>query len=203
MSEAVFERPGPMWAWRAMKERGHRHARPDDLERMAMLRHLGGRGGPFGPPFGPGRGRRRRGDVRLALLLLLQEEPRNGYQLMQAIEERSGGAWRPSPGSVYPTLSQLEDEGLVRSTEREGGRVFEITDAGRAHLAERGEVSPPWEEQEGTPSSGELKSEFVQLAKAFWQVASVADEQQLTKATEIIAEARRSLYRLLAEDADE
>ena len=83
--------------------------------------------------FGGGRGRRRRGDVRAALLLLLAEEPRNGYQLMQAIEERSGGRWRPSPGSVYPTLAQLEDEGLIRATERDGTKLFEITDAGREH----------------------------------------------------------------------
>src|SRR5437588_10911522 len=95
-----------------------------------------GRGGPRfgppgwmfrgGPPFGPGamfgggRGRKRRGDVRAALLLLLAEEPRNGYQLMQAIEERSGGRWRPSPGSIYPSLAQLEDEGLVVASERDG-----------------------------------------------------------------------------------
>src|SRR5881275_2659676 len=96
--------------------------------------HFGGR-----PHFGGGRGRRRRGDVRVALLLLLAEEPRNGYQLMQEIEERSGGRWRPSPGSVYPTLAQLEDEGLIRATDRDGTRLFEITDAGRAHLEQRTE----------------------------------------------------------------
>src|ERR1700686_3753926 len=88
-----------------------------------------GRGGRYGGP--PGGGRRRRGEVRTALLLLLAEEPRNGYQLMQAIEERSGGRWRPSPGSIYPTLAQLEDEGLIRATEREGAKVFEITEDGR------------------------------------------------------------------------
>ena len=93
-------------------------------------RHALGAGGPpFGPgygPFGGGRGRRRRGDVRAGLLILLAEEPRNGYQLMQAIEERSGGRWRPSPGAVYPSLAQLEDEGLIQAIE-----------AGDADLAER------------------------------------------------------------------
>ena len=89
-----------------------------------------GWGGRPRRPFGGGRGRRRRGDVRTALLLLLAEEPRNGYQLMQTIEERSGGRWRPSPGSVYPTLAQLEDEGLIRAIERDGAKLFEITDAG-------------------------------------------------------------------------
>src|SRR5689334_14343021 len=82
-------------------------------------------GGP--PGWGGTRGpRARRGDVRAALIVLLAEEPLNGYQLMQAIEERSGGAWRPSPGSVYPTLQQLEDEGLVKAVERDGQRVFEL-----------------------------------------------------------------------------
>ena len=108
---------------------GGRHGRPspEELEELIALRRM--RGGPFGGPgpfgHGPrgrgrGRGRRRRGDVRLALLRLLAEEPRNGYQLMQTIEERSDGAWRPSPGSVYPTMAQLEDEGLIRSSEFEG-----------------------------------------------------------------------------------
>ena len=100
---------------------------PEELEDLIALRRM--RGGPFGGPGpfgrggprGRGRGRARRGDVRLALLRLLAEEPRNGYQLMQTIEERSGGRWRPSPGSVYPTLAQLEDEGLIRSTESDGG----------------------------------------------------------------------------------
>src|SRR5215218_4893726 len=98
----------------------------------------GGRhGGPqFGfPGFGPPRGpRARRGDVRAALLVLLGEEPRNGYQLMQEIEQRSDGVWRPSPGSVYPALQQLEDEGLVRVAPGEGRKAFELTDEGRAHV---------------------------------------------------------------------
>src|SRR3954447_3691841 len=103
-------------------------------------------GGPGGPGFHGRRGRRaRRGDVRAALLLLLAEEPRNGYQLMQEIEQRSEGAWRPSPGSVYPALQQLEDERLVTTAERDGNRVFEITDAGRAWVAEREGEAAPWD----------------------------------------------------------
>ena len=74
----------------------------------------------------------RRGDVRAAILLLLEEEPRNGYQVMQEIEQRSGGAWRPSPGSVYPAFQLLADEGLIRSEARDGSNVFELTDAGRS-----------------------------------------------------------------------
>src|SRR5690349_3208445 len=108
-----------------------------------------GPGGPLGPggPFGPfGRGRRaRRGDIRTAALLLLAEEPRNGYQIMQELEERSGGAWRPSPGSVYPALAQLEDEGLVRVEEVDGRKTYALTDAGRAYVQER-KLGAPWEQ---------------------------------------------------------
>src|SRR5207245_10698959 len=96
--------------------------------------------GSFGPGHGPrGRGRKaRRGDFRTAALLLLAEEPRNGYQLMQEVEERSEGAWRPSPGSVYPALAQLEDEGLIRSEQIDGRRLFVITEQGRALVEARG-----------------------------------------------------------------
>ncbi|MBV9471338.1 MAG: helix-turn-helix transcriptional regulator, partial [Solirubrobacterales bacterium] len=131
-----------------------RFARFDDLERMAALHHT--RGGPgafgggpiFGHPFGGGRGRARRGEVRTALLLLLAEEPRNGYQLMQEIEQRSGGRWRPSPGSVYPTLAQLEDEGLIHSREADASRLFELTDAGRLHLDGLAGEPSPWQPAE-------------------------------------------------------
>src|SRR5579859_2411228 len=89
--------------------------------------------GGFGPGRGPrGRGRRaRRGDIRTAALLLLAEEPRNGYQIMQEVQERSEGSWNPSPGSVYPALSQLEDEGLIATGEQEGRKLYTLTDAGR------------------------------------------------------------------------
>src|SRR6266540_3003633 len=95
-------------------------------------------------PRGP---RARRGDVRAAALLLLAEEPRNGYQIMQEIEQRSGGVWRPSPGSVYPALAQLEDEGLVRLEERDGRRTYVLTDGGRAYVDDRrDDLVAPWEE---------------------------------------------------------
>src|SRR5271157_3954308 len=107
----------------------------------------GARGEFAGPGFGGfspggprGRGRKaRRGDIRTAALLLLAEEPRNGYQIMQEVEERSGGVWRPSPGSVYPALQQLEDEGLIRSEEVDGRKLFALTDAGRELVTERGD----------------------------------------------------------------
>src|SRR5262249_39103013 len=105
-----------------------------------------GRGAFFGGPGFSRWPRARRGDVRAAALLLLAEEPRNGYQLMQEIERRSGGVWRPSPGSVYPALAQLEDEGLVRVDEREGRRTYVLTDAGRAYVEERrDDLAAPWD----------------------------------------------------------
>jgi DNA-binding PadR family transcriptional regulator len=193
--------------------RGHHHGPfPDDLERLAALRHLrgGGRfGGDFesGPRFGfgGGRGRKRRGDVRLAALMLLAEEPRNGYQLMQAIEERSGGRWRPSPGSVYPALAQLEDEGLIRSNERDGQKLFELTDSGREGLAERSGESAPWESNDdpATEAMFDLRKLIGQVAAAAMQVGQAGDERQLARAAETLNETRRSLYRILAEDPDE
>ena len=186
---------------------------PEELEQMIAWRRMGG--GPFGGPGGPfgrgsgrgpgGRGRARRGDVRLALLRLLAEEPANGYQLMQTIEERSGGRWRPSPGSVYPTLAQLEDEGLIKSAEADGSRRFEITDAGREHLETRADEPEPWKpaDQEGENAITELAPLVIQIGKAAWQVATVGDEAQRARATEVLAETRRALYRILAEDAPE
>ncbi len=206
MTEAAMPGPGFRWVFARGGGRGRGPRRLDDLERFAALRHMrgGGPGPGFGMPFGGGRGRgrRRRGDVRIALLLLLAEEPRNGYQLMQEIEQRSDGSWRPSPGSVYPTLAQLEDEGLVRASERDGARMFEITEQGREQIAQRGEEPPPWEDLEDGHPGPDLKSEFIQLAKAMAQVAQVGDEQQVARAVEILGEARRALYRILAEDAE-
>jgi DNA-binding PadR family transcriptional regulator len=172
----------------------------DDLERLVSISHSV-RGGPHGggPMFG-GRGRRRRGDVRMALLMLLAEEPRNGYQLMQEIEERSAGSWRPSPGSVYPILSQLEDEGLIRGVDRDGAKLFEITDAGRAQVADRDNPTPPWESEDDLAPVGDLKRQIKAVAAAAAQLMHVGDERQIRKALETLIEARRSLYRILADE---
>ena len=159
-----------------------------------------------GPPFGGPRGHRgrkaRRGDIRTAALLLLAEEPRNGYQLMQEIEERSQGVWRPSPGSVYPTLQQLEDEGLVRSKESDGQHLLELTDAGRAVLEERGKDAPsPWETMaEGIGGRTlELGALVRQIGMAAMQVMQAGTEAQIEEARKILTDSRRSLYRILAE----
>lgn len=186
-----------------------RRGRPPfgEMDDLIAMRRLW-RGGPFGGPgWGPqrhGRGRARRGDVRFALLRLVAEEPRNGYQLMQAIEERSEGAWRPSPGSVYPTLTQLEEEGLVRSVETDGTRRFEITDAGREHLEGRAEEPAPWDEaaEERDNPLAELGPLVIQIGKAAYQVASVGDKAQRDRARTLLVQTRRALYRILAEDGD-
>ena len=144
----------------------------------------------------------RRGDIRTAALLLLAEEPRNGYQIMQEVEERSGGVWRPSPGSVYPALAQLEDEGLIRSEESDGRKLFVLTDAGRAHVEERDPSKPaPWEQM-----SGDVSEEAYALGRlvrevyfAFVQVSRAGSEEQIAKAKEVLAEARRRLYLILAD----
>ncbi|MGA2453400.1 MAG: PadR family transcriptional regulator [Solirubrobacteraceae bacterium] len=166
-------------------------------------------GGPFGGfgagggQFGPrGRGRRaRRGDIRTAALLLLAEEPRNGYQIMQEVQERSGGLWSPSPGSVYPALAQLEDEGLIRTEESDGRKLFAITEEGRALLAERGAERPaPWE-QTGDSAGGmhELGRLMREVASAFMQVMRTGSESQIARAAGVLAGTRRELYRILAD----
>ena len=166
---------------------------------------IGGQpGGPFGGPFGGafrGRGRMaRRGDVRLVILELLAEQPMHGYQVIQELEARSGGRWRPSAGSVYPTLQQLEDEGLVRSEERDGRRVFTLTDAGRAELDRRGPATRPWEAEAGEDEAFELRDLSFEVVAAAMQVGRVGGQAAVSQAREILVDARRRLYRLLAED---
>ncbi len=205
MTYAAERGCGPeVLGWLAMAGRHHhQHGRG----------HRGGPwgfgGGPFGfggpgGPFARGqRGRARRGDVRAALLTLLAEEPRNGYQLMQEIERRSDGVWRPSPGSVYPALQQLEDEGLVRSEQVDGGKRFVLTDAGR-QAAEAVEGAP-WEAASESVDSDawELFGVARQVAMAIVQIAQVGTAEQLASAREILTNARRSLYGILAEDEEE
>ena len=160
----------------------------------------GGPGGPFGR--GP---RARRGDVRAALLTLLAEEPRNGYQLMQEIERRSEGVWRPSPGSVYPALQQLEDEGLVRAEETDGRKLFHLTEAGRAAAAETSGEGAPWDVASESVDSDvwELFGVARQVGMAIFQLAQAGTAEQIAAAREVLNNARRSLYGILAEDDPE
>jgi DNA-binding PadR family transcriptional regulator len=190
----------------------HEHEHPGgEHGRHRHRRHGFGPGdfGGFGPGGGRGprgRGRKaRRGDIRTAALLLLAEEPRNGYQIMQEVQERSDGVWSPSPGSVYPALQQLEDEGLIRSEEVEGRKAYAITDDGRKAVAERGEGRPaPWEEMSGDVSheAMELGRLMREVAFAFAQLMRTGSDAQAARAKEVLATARRDLYRILA-DGDE
>ena len=162
------------------------------------------RKGPGGPDSGRWHGRRgrraRRGDARLAILLLLDEEPRNGYGLMQEIEERSGGAWRPSPGSIYPALSQLEDEGLIEPAEARQ-KAFTLTAEGSSYVEQNREtMGIPWKTvTEGASSElGDLRNSSKALAAAAMQVAKTGNREQLIQARKVMDGARRSLYRILA-----
>jgi len=171
-----------------------------------MTGHRGRRGWGGGfPGGGPGRGpRARRGDVRAAILALLAEEPRNGYQIMQEIEERSDGVWRPSPGSVYPALSQLEDEGLVEqvSGEGESRRKFRLTEEGTSYVeSHQEELKAPWEAMSGSVRGGmfELRDLLGQTAFAAIQVARAGTDAQVAAAKTLLDDTRRGLYRILAD----
>jgi DNA-binding PadR family transcriptional regulator len=190
--------------------------RPAKAYRMLMM-HRGGPGGrgPFGAEFGGpgfgyggprgwrgGPGKARRGDIRTAALLLLAEEPRNGYSIMQELEERSQGVWRPSPGSVYPALAQLEDEGLIRSEEVDARKRFAITDAGRETLAKRPADAPaPWDTLAGGVSSDvqELFGLMRQVGMAGLQLVQTATESQIAEAKKVLTETRRAIYKILAD----
>jgi DNA-binding PadR family transcriptional regulator len=189
---------------------------PTQEPRTGRHRHHRARGRSFGRGrdipggfrgYGPGgsgpRGRKaRRGDIRTAALLLLAEEPRNGYQVMQEVEERSEGLWRPSPGSVYPALAQLEDEGLIATREEDGRKLFAITDAGREVVAERGDdQAAPWEQMSGGRGDEyrELGHLMRQVAHAFRQVMHTGSPEQIAKARDVLDGTRRDLYRILAD----
>ncbi|MEU6987401.1 PadR family transcriptional regulator [Streptomyces sp. NPDC046324] len=161
-------------------------------------------GGPFGGGRGRGgggRGRARRGDVRASILTLLKDRPMHGYEMIQEIGERSGGAWKPSPGSVYPTLQLLEDEGLITSESEGGKKLFTLTDAGRTE-AESG-PDAPWEEA-GRGVDWEAVNEIRQagfgLMEAFGQVWKTGSAEQRQKAVAVINEARKKLYLILADE---
>jgi DNA-binding PadR family transcriptional regulator len=172
---------------------------------------LGGQRGGWwpGPPGSPdpARGPKAgRGDVRAAILALLREGPRNGYQIMSEIEERSGGAWRPSPGAVYPALSQLADEGLIAGEESGGRRTFSLTDAGREYVEQNPEMARgAWEstaQQEAWQVPG-LFTQAARLGAGIVQIAHAGTPEQIRAAERLLEQARRGLYKILADDAAE
>lgn len=195
----------------------HEHFQRDDC---GPFRHFfagrGGRGGGgfslgrggFGPPgdFGWGPLRRgpraRRGDIRAAILALLREEPRNGYQIMQEIKQRSKGMWNPSPGSVYPALQQLEDEKLIVNEDGPTGRLYTLTNPGKAYVKEHArEIAAPWEALADAAGDDFVEVMILsrQLGAAAMQVIQAGDAAQIAKARKILAATRRSLYEILAE----
>ncbi len=166
-----------------------------------------GRGGPRGGRRGPGGRRGRRGNVRAAVLALLAEKgAQHGYAIMNELAERSGGLWRPSPGSIYPVLSQLQDEGLVVVEESEGRRNFSLTEAGRGYVAEHPEeMDEPWKAADSGPARRiqSIMAGMAALAAAVEQVARHGDEAQAEQAVAVIDDARRRMYRILAGDGTE
>lgn len=143
----------------------------------------------------------RRGDVRAALLALLLEGPQNGYQMIQDIEQRSRGVWRPSPGSVYPALQQLEDEGLVTANESGGSRTYQLTEEGREQAARHAEEAP-WEEVARSVSDDrhELRLLWAQLNEAFAHLVRTAGDRQVEEAKQLIKKTRKAVFQILAED---
>ena len=165
-------------------------------------RHFGGGRGPW-QRTGP---RARRGDVRAAILDVLHadvEQNLNGYQVIQKIAERTDGAWKPSPGSVYPTIQQLEDEGLLATGEDAGRKVLRLTDAGRSYVTEHPDemaaVWAPFEEEGEADDGSDLKKVIGQTMGAIWQIASTGTAAQVEEAAQVLAETRRKLYTILAE----
>ena len=190
-----FGAPGPDYGDRSDgairgRGRGRGRGRPDGF----------GRHGGFGPGFGRG-AKVRRGDVRAAILALLAEEPMHGYQIITELTERSGGVWQPSPGSVYPTLSALEDQGLVLADKAEGKRVFQLTPAGRVEAEAAGDGPAPWEDAASSADRSlvDLKLLMVQVMKATKQVAEAGTERQVTAVADILTDARRRIYLVLAD----
>lgn len=224
---------GPDTPWQAHGgRRGQGWVGPGWGEEGRGRRGPGGFGGPGGPPpwvaglFGlgqPERGRGprvRRGDVRVAILDVLaragrDEEPINGYQVIQQIAERSDGAWRPSPGSVYPTIQQLQDEGLVESDDERGRKTLRLTDAGRSHVEEHAdELAAVWapferdaqagadQASKAAPDAGEpvdLRSELGRVMPAVWQILTQGTDAQRRAALDVLVDARRRLYGVLAD----
>lgn len=205
------------------RQRGRGHGRRDGFGP--------GWDGPVGPPpwiaqmFGPqwgaqwgghggrgsrGRPRARRGDVRSAILDVLGSapEPINGYQVIQQIAERSDGAWRPSPGSVYPTIQQLQDEGLVETDDERGRKTLRLTADGSAyvaaHTADLDAVWAPYErasQRATSGTSGDLKSEIGQMMSAVWQIVTQGSDAQRKAAIGVLVDTRRALYGILADGA--
>ena len=179
---------------------GHGHDHLHDHDHPFAGRGMrGGRGRWGGGRGGWGGGRRMpRGAIRTAILAALRDGPANGYEVMRRLEEMSGGLWRPSPGSVYPHLQMLEDEGLVQSSEVDGGRAFTLTESGQAE-AEKAKL--PWQESGETDDEVRtLRLGMGQLMSAAKQLAGDGEKSQIERGVSVIQKARKEQYQILAED---
>jgi DNA-binding PadR family transcriptional regulator len=141
-----------------------------------------------------------RGDVRATVLSLLAEEPMHGYQIISEISTRSGGTWKPSAGSVYPTLQLLADEGMITAEESGGRKTYSLTDAGRAEAEETADRATPWAGVGARGPMGALPKAGVELAHAAAQVARTGTPEQVQEAISVLVDARRRLHGILAED---
>lgn len=202
---------GPGWQWKTFGPGGPKARMRGGFAGPKGPGHwgggFGGSWGAFWPgPGGPGpsRGAKAgRGHVRSAILSLLREGPRTGYQIMSDIDERSGGAWRPSPGAVYPALSQLADEGLIVGEETGGRRMFRLTDAGREYIEQNPDMARgAWEsqaQQEAWQLPG-LFAEAARLGSGIVQIAHAWTPAQVESAERLLEQTRRKLYQILADD---
>jgi DNA-binding PadR family transcriptional regulator len=166
-------------------------------------------GPPFPPGFGWGRGpgkgrgrRGRRGDVRAAVLALLAEKPMHGYEMIQELDKRTGGLWRPSPGSVYPTLQLLEDEGLITSDQSGGRKQFTLTESGQEAAAKHAEKAPwsAFADEDAVAAATEFREAAFGILHAVREVGAAGTEDQRARALEILKQTRRNLYAILAEE---
>jgi DNA-binding PadR family transcriptional regulator len=174
----------------------------DDLERRGRHRGHSRHGGPRGEGLRAGGPRARRGDVRLAILTLLADAPANGYSLIGQIADRTDGRWRPSPGSIYPVLRQLTDDGLIASEDAEAESAgYTITEAGRAFLAEhQGQATRVWENGRGLTDGQEaLHQSMRKLMGATRELADSGTEEQRQHAVKLLDDLRRTFYGILAE----
>ncbi len=182
---------------------GHTHEHSDERDRGGRRdRGEFGFGRHGGPPHRGGPRRTRRGDIRLALLSGLTDGPAHGYELIQRLSDRSGGRWKPSPGSVYPTLQMLEEAGFASSSQHDDKRVYAITEAGQAELTTKlaqADGPMPWMDAESAGGHDDLRKAIGQLVMAAKQVGMTDNQTHIETATGIVNEARRKLYQLLAE----
>jgi DNA-binding PadR family transcriptional regulator len=143
-----------------------------------------------------------RGDVRAAVLALLAEKPMHGYQIIHEIEDRSGGTWKPSPGSVYPTLQLLADEGFIDAEESNGRKTYSLTESGKREADTAADQPAPWEAQGGRDGvrTSALPKAGISLAQATAQVVRSGNPEQVKQAVDVLDEARRKLYAILAQE---